>query len=295
MSPSQPSRRPLILLAVGALAGVVLAASGLVRTVAETGGPLPSDAVASVNGTAILKDDYNRIIAGVTGDRREALTPEDRRRVLDRLIDEELLIQRALELRLADHDSRIRKDLTVAMVDAIAAPAADITPDDAELTKFYRDNAVLFVQADHARARQIWCRVPTLSAAGKAHGRATEAARRLRGGDDFAVVRGELGDKEIAPLPDALLPPAKLADYLGPTALRALLGLNPGEVTDPIRSSTGYHVLQLLARAPGQARPFEEMKPQILAAYRKQAADAALRSYLEDLRDRAEIQMLPLE
>jgi peptidyl-prolyl cis-trans isomerase C len=279
---------------LGTLAGVALAASGLLRTTADVGA-LPSEAIAIVNGTAILKDDYNRIIGGVAGDRRERLTIDDRKRILDRLIDEELLIQRALELRLADHDSRIRKDLTVAMIDAIAAPAADLAPSDDELRQFYRDNAVLFSQADHARARQIWCRVPTLAEAGPAHARATEAARRLRAGEDFSNVRAALGDTEVAPLPDALLPPAKLADYLGPTALRAILRLEPGEVTDPIRSSTGYHVLQLLERAAGAAPSFDDMKPQVLATYRKQAADQALRDYLEDLRDRADVRMLPVD
>jgi parvulin-like peptidyl-prolyl isomerase len=278
-----------LFLVTGTIAGVVLAASGLIRAVPDTGTAFPADAVATVNGVAVGKDDFNRVVGGLAADRRQPVTAEDRQRILDRLIDEELLIQRALELRLADHDSRIRKDLTVAMVDAIAAPAADLEPTDAELRAFYDDNRAVFSRADHARARQVWCRVATLADAGAAHTRATEAAKRLRAGDDFDAVRTDLGDAEIAPLPDALLPPAKLADYLGPTALRALLTLAPGEVTDPIRSSTGYHVLQLLERAAGEAPPFEEMKPQVLAAFRKEAADQALRDYLAQLRRNADI------
>jgi len=290
--PLRASRRPLVFLAGGALAGVVLAAAGLVSTSTGAGAGLPTDAVARVNGTVIRRDDYNRIIAGLAGDRRGAVTDADKRHILDRLIEEELLIQRALDLRLADHDSRIRKDLTVAMIDAIAAPSAELTPSEPELEEFYEQNREVFAQSDHVRARQIWCRVPTLADAGAAHTRATDAAKRLRAGEDFTAVRSALGDNEIAPLPDALLPPAKLADYLGPTALRAVLGLQPGEVTDPIRSSTGYHVLQLLERAAGSAPPFESMKAQVLAAYRKNAADAALRSYLDDLRSRADVKVV---
>ena len=290
--PLRASRRPLVFLAGGALAGVVLAAAGLVSTSTGAGAGLPTDAVARVNGTVIRRDDYNRIIAGLAGDRRGAVTDADKRHILDRLIEEELLIQRALDLRLADHDSRIRKDLTVAMIDAIAAPSAELIPSGAELEEFYEQNREVFAQSDHVRARQIWCRVPTLADAGAAHTRATDAAKRLRAGEDFTAVRSALGDNEIAPLPDALLPPAKLADYLGPTALRAVLGLQPGEVTDPIRSSTGYHVLQLLERAAGSAPPFESMKAQVLAAYRKNAADAALRSYLDDLRSRADVEVV---
>jgi parvulin-like peptidyl-prolyl isomerase len=287
------SRRPLIFLAAGAVAGIVLAAAGLAGT-SGGGALLPADAVARVNDAVIRKDDYERIVRALATDRRQPIHDADRQHIIDRLIEEELLIQRALELRLADHDTRIRKDLTVAMIDAIAAPAAELNPPEAELKRFYDANRELFAQSDHVRARQIWCRVPTLADSGAAHARATAAAERLRGGEDFAAVRAALGDNEIAPLPDTLLPPAKLADYIGPTALRAVLGLQLGEVTDPIRSSTGYHVLQLIDTAPGEAPPFASMKPQVLAAYRKQAADAALRAYLDDLRSRAEVEVLPL-
>ncbi|MND07445.1 hypothetical protein D3C83_294030 [compost metagenome] len=54
-------------------------------------------------------------------------------------------------------------------------------------------------------------------------------------------------------------------------------------------------MLQLLERAGSQAPPFDTVKPQILAAYRKQAADAALRDYLEELRGRADVQTLRLD
>jgi hypothetical protein len=288
------SRRPLIFLGLGTLLGIALAAAGLLRggdtTLAATNG----EAIARVNGRVILKDDYNRVITALAGDRRAGITADDRKRVLDRLIDEELLIQRALDLGLADHDARVRKDLTVAMVDSIVAPTSDLRPTDAELESFYGEIRNFLTQSDHLRLRQIWVRVPTLADSETAHGRAAEAAARLRRGDDFAGVKASLGDEEIAPLPDTPLPASKLADYLGPTALRAVGELQIGEVTDPVRSSTGYHVLQLVDRVAGETPRFDEVKPQVLAEYRRRAADRALRSYLDDLRARSDIETLPL-
>src|SRR6185295_10882002 len=100
-------------------------------------------------------------------------------------------------------------------------------------------------------------------------------------------------DTEIAPLPDTLLPVSKLADYLGATALRTVLALEPGGVSDPVRSNTGYHVLQLLERQSDVAPPLEEIKPQVIAEFRRRAADQALRAYLDDLRSRAEVVVSP--
>src|SRR5262249_43475430 len=90
------SGRGSILLALGLVGGVAMAASGLFAT--RDGGGLPADAVARVNGAVIRLEDYRRIAGGLDADRRDGLGPGDRQRVLDRMIDEELLIQRALEL-----------------------------------------------------------------------------------------------------------------------------------------------------------------------------------------------------
>ena len=73
----------------------------------------------------------------------------------------------------------------------------------------------------------------------------------------------------------------------------AVINLEPGQVTEPIRSSSGYHILQLVDRAPAPAPPFEQIRDQVLEAYRRRAADDALRAYLDDLRSRAHIEIAP--
>lgn len=95
-------------LAAGALLGLAAAGAALL---APRAGPaaLPDDVVAVVNGAPVRSADYRRAVAALAADRRDPLGDADRRFVLERLVDEELLVQRALELGLARHDRRVRK------------------------------------------------------------------------------------------------------------------------------------------------------------------------------------------
>jgi len=250
---------------------------------------MPGDAVARVNGEVIRRDEYQRVLDALAQDKRTPLDDAERRRVLDRLIDEELLVQRGVELGLARHDGKIRKDLTNAVIDSVIAEFNDVAPADQELQSFYDDQRELFAGPGRLHVRQIFCRAPTNADAPMAFERAQQAAQRLRAGEDFEVVRVALGDQELAPLPDSLLPQPKLIDYLGPTAAQTATTLAVGEVSDPVRSSTGYHVLQLIEQQPNTPPPLDEIKPQVLAEYRRRASERALRAYLDDLRRRAQV------
>jgi hypothetical protein len=146
------SRRGSTLLALGAALGVVLAAAGLLASGRESSSGIPSDAVARVNGTTIRMADYERTLSALAGDRREGLSADDRRRALDRLVDEELLVQRGLELDLARRDVRVRRDLTAAVVDAVVAGHEDAEPDAAALAAFYAAHRDFFARPTHAGA-----------------------------------------------------------------------------------------------------------------------------------------------
>ena len=101
----------------------------------------------------------------------------------------------------------------------------------------------------------------------------------------------ELGDPPVAPLPDTLVPPAKLREYLGPTALRTVLELAPGEVSAPARSSAGYHVFELVDREAPVAPPLGDMEDEVRAEFLRQASDRALGRYLDMLEGAADIRI----
>jgi len=288
----QPSRRALAVLAVGAAAGIVLAASGLVA-VRPNAGSLPRGAAARVNGELVRSEDYERLLVGVAEDRRAGIAAEDRRHVLDRLIDEELLVQRGLELGLVRRDRKVRADLTAAVISSIVADTEDLQPTTTQLQAFYDENHAFFARPGRLRVRQVFIHPADGAEDAVTRERAAQASRRWRAGETFAAVRAALGDPEISPLPDAPLPAEKLIDYLGPTALKAALGLAPGEVSEPVRSGMGYHILQVVERQPDLTPPLAEIEAQVLAEYRRREGDRALRAYLDDLRAHANVVVDP--
>jgi parvulin-like peptidyl-prolyl isomerase len=275
------------LLALGSALGLVLAAGGLLASGRDAGSALPPDTIARVNGVPIRSDDYRRALEAVAADRRVPPDPALRRHVLDRLIDEELLVQRGLELGLPRVDARVRRDLAAAVIDAATASAAPEPPAPAELVRFYEANRGFFARGERVHVRQVFVAAGTRDA----DTRAADAAARLRAGEDIATVRSALGDVEPVPLPDGPLPTAKLADYLGPTPLRAALDLPPGGVSEPVRSTGGLHVLVLVARQPGRVPPFAEIEDEVRAEWGRSGGERALRSQLDALRGRATLEV----
>lgn len=59
----------------------------------------------------------------------------------------------------------------------------------------------------------------------------------------------------------------------------------------PVRSASGYHVMLLEDRAPGRVPPLSEIENEVRAELRRRAGDTALRDYLDELRDRADVRV----
>jgi len=286
-------RRTLVLLAIGACAGLIAATAALVAPggVSSTAA-VPDDAVALVNGVAIRRDDYLRLLAGFESDTKGEVDAETRRHILDRMIDEELLVQRALDLGLARVDRRIRANLTSALISSIVGTVEEREPTEAELVDFYEENADFFTRPGRLHVRQVFFRVPTGVVETDALARAAAAREALLAGRSLADVRAEYGDDSISPIPDAPLPALKLREYVGPTALRAALALDSGDVSEPIRSGIGVHVLVMVERTPSETPPLEAVEQQVRTEWRRRAGDRALRAYLDQLREEGEVDVL---
>lgn len=266
-----------LLLALGALSGVSLAAVDLWRMPARDG--LPEDAVALVDGRPIRRADYSSALAAVSADRREgAADPALRRHVLDRLIDEELLVQAALELGLAERDRRVRADLGLAAI-AFVTEAPLVEPTETELARFYDEHRDYFAPDPRFELEQLFFRGVA------ARERALDARARWVSG----AAPETKGDAPPLPLPNGPLSLPKLEQYLGPAAARAVATLGPGGVSDALPASDGYHLLRVVSRQGGTPPPFAEARAAVLAEWRRRESERLLRDFLDSRRKRARV------
>jgi hypothetical protein len=275
------------LLALGAAMGIALAVASMLAE--PDAGVLPAGAVARVGDTFIRGVEFERAVAALASDRRSPLTPADRRHVLDRLIDEELLVQYGLSLRLARNDRRIRSDFVSAVIASQVASVDGYDPQEAELRQFYRENRGFFHPLGRLHVKSLWVRAEPVRTAVESHDRAREAVARLRRGVPFGDVEAAYGDPQVAPVPAALLPPAKLREYVGPSALVAAEALAVGEVSDPIATQNGVRVLLLVAREDGDSPPLKAIEAEVRNEMKRRAGDEAVRRLLAELRANARL------
>ncbi len=261
-----------VALAAGALAGIALAVVSLVR--GEERSALDGDLVARVDGRPIPRERYDRALEALARDRRGGVLAEgDRARVLERLVDEELLVGRAIELGLPASDPRVRGDLVRSMIDAIEAGADEGEVDEGTLRAFHAAEAWRFRGSPRFTVEHAW-----FADGGEARAR--------------AAARGEApleGDPGAMPLPAGPLSMRTLTQRLGPTAARGIAELEVGAVGGPWRARGGWHVARLVARAPGELAPYEAIADQVRAEHRRAREEAALRAFLEARRRDAEI------
>jgi parvulin-like peptidyl-prolyl isomerase len=62
-----------------------------------------------------------------------------------------------------------------------------------------------------------------------------------------------------------------------------LLELPEGGVSEPIETSAGWHVVQLVEREEGTVQPFEEVRAECESRLRQERFGEAFQSYMKDL------------
>ncbi|MBT4520517.1 MAG: hypothetical protein HOC23_10970 [Halieaceae bacterium] len=272
-------RRGKLLLAVGALIGAVLAASGMLESSQEF---LPEGTIALVDGAEISTSGYLSLLEQMSKDKRSPLQSADRRQVLNRLIEEKLLIARGLELNLAYGDPRVRKTIVNAMIETAVSEVASARPADSELKRFYADNSSYFTQPVQLRVLRMVFR----GADGELRARRAHLALA---DEPWQQVQQRLADEDILSLPTSLLPINKMRGYLGPTLTDLAANLAKGSYSDVQVDGSGYSILLLVDMQQGSPPRFDSIREQVNSEYLRRAGDDALRDYLDQLRDGADV------
>jgi peptidyl-prolyl cis-trans isomerase D len=148
------------------------------------------------------------------------------------------------------------------------------TPSDDRLRDEYNAHQERFGQPERRRARHILISVPsgadaTVEAKAKAE---IEAAReRIVKGEDFAAVA-----KEVSQDPGTKAAGGDLGEFgrgvMDPAFEEAVFSLPEGQLSEPVRSRFGYHLIETTGIVPATIKPFEAVKPELIAEVTKQEA-----------------------
>jgi peptidyl-prolyl cis-trans isomerase SurA len=141
------------------------------------------------------------------------------------------------------------------------------------------------------RAAWIRFQIPSGSGqAGVARQReiATQVAERARAGADFAALAGTYSSDAATRDTGGLLAPMRPGE-LPQDIDAALLAMEPGDVSVPLRLGDAWMVLKLVERAPSQLPEYEKAKAQLQTRVYAEKMDTARRQWLDGLRKRTHV------
>ncbi len=111
----------------------------------------------------------------------------------------------------------------------------------------------------------------------------------LKGGADFASLARRTSDGGEAPRGGSL--GSVRAGELEPPIARAIAGLEPGQVTEPIETDDGFHIVRVDAHQPPQYRQYAQVRGEIQSLVYKQKSEDQYHKWIDALKDKAYIEL----
>ena len=262
----------LLWLAVGALAGLAAAGYGLLEQSGSESG-LPPGAVARVNDALIDSRQVEGAIMQLARTTTDEVTTTAKADVLQRLIDEELLLQRGIDLGMVTSELTVRTAIVESLIASVTAEADAADPDDADLEAFMQDNADRYTYASAIRVEAWTTDDESL---------ARRFVQQLESNSESATA-------ELVPvpgLPTAPAPLERLRMFLGPAIAAADI---PAGNSAVFARQGRWYVVRVLEHAEATLASLDSIRSQVLLDYRRSLAAERLQAYLEELRRTADI------
>lgn len=281
----------------GVIVGLALAAAGLFRPAPHPVTAVPPGYVALVNQKGILMSDFIAQTQTETQKSFDETTAAERRRVLHEMIDEELLVQRALVLDLPETTTEVRDAMAAAVNAQVAAPVLEIEPTDAELRTFYDRHRAKYTMGGTMTVHDIVLPYGTYADADQSLAQAqidaAEAVYQLRSGAPLDYVKEHFGFVDSGRITDGEELEFAAKIHLGPKLYPVAAALGSGEVSDPVDEPDGVHVLVMDRRELPRPAEFSAVRDQVYSDYRAEQKQRANAENLAVLRSQAQILLAP--
>ncbi len=156
-----------------------------------------------------------------------------------------------------------------------ASLEAQVEVSEAELKKFYEDHAAKYATPEERRARHILLNLP--EKAGEAEEKAVRAKAEALVKDVRATPAkfAELA-KQNSQDPGSAAQGGDLGFFPRGGMVKAfddaVFAMKPGEVSEPVRSPFGYHIIRLEAVKPATTKPFEAVRGELAMEVKRDKA-----------------------
>jgi hypothetical protein len=287
------SRRSLLLYALGAAVGLGLAGFSLFTAKGTAVRSFPPEDVALVNGRPILRADFvtqTEVEAGVPF---AQTTPAQRLKVLRSMLDEELLVQRGLEVDLAASDPDVRAAMVSGVNLQVDADVLAQRPTQQQLLDFYNSHLDKYSSDGVMRIRDLVMPIGDLTP-DQAMARARQAQAALQASvsaPEAAMARYQLRDSGLIDRDDNFDFAVKAK--LGAPIYHAVETLKPGQVSAPVKHEDGIHLVILEKRIPSAKLDFAKAQDNVWTDYKRLAREQVERANLKYLKKRADIVLAP--
>jgi peptidyl-prolyl cis-trans isomerase C len=256
---------PRVALAIFALGLSLAAAPGAAAKV-----------LAKVNGVEITDEDLKLADEYIGSNFARQTDPKVRESALiEFLVSQQLLVQEAQAEKLAespDFMKRLAYLRDMALMQAMLAKLSTEAVTDAGIKKTYDDALKDYKPQDEYHALHVVV---------ANEDQAKDALKRVKGGEDFGKVAAEVSKDPGAKNGDLGW---RVKEEWLPEFAEQVVKLSPGQVSDPVKTQVGWHVIKLVEKRPRKFPSSEELKGEIS----RYLSEKARRSLLERLTQSAQ-------
>ena len=237
-------------------------------------------AIARVGEKEISRQRFEEIIKVLDDQSNSELTLEKKNLIRERLIDEELLIQRAIELDLVRNDSLVKGNVIQTMFQYIINSNELVEPSEAELREYFSKEKNYFSSGRRYKLKNYTFR--NLNDA--------ETAINLLNQSDLESFLKLVETESAIDLPNVFLTPQKIRDYLGPKVLDELPSLEKGGFSNIFEINEVPSIVICIDILLDNNPKFEEVAEQIKNKFIRDREDSLVKEYIENLRNFYEIE-----
>ncbi len=164
---------------------------------------------------------------------------------------------------------------------------------DEEVEDFYKKNPQQFQKPEQVRASHILVSLGKDAAAeqvAEKQKKAEEILARVKAGEAFDKLAKELSEDPSAKENSGDLN-FFTREQMVPEFSEAAFGMKKGDLSAPVRSQFGFHIIQVTDRKDTETVALDTVKPQLSAFLTRQKHDGEVRKLLKDLREKASVEV----